>query len=487
MIQLRDYQQDLINRTRTAMTSYRNVLLQSATGSGKTALTVFMMKTAADRGKTAMFIVHQTELLKQTSAALWRQQLEHGMICPGKKKSRLPVQVASVQTLVRRLEQHDAPDLIIIDEAHRAAAATYQRVIEAYPRARVIGLTATPARTDGRGLDDLFETIIEGPSMRDLIDRGFLCDYDLIAPPINVDMSAVRTKMGDFDKKQTEEAMDKPTITGDAVAHYKKFAAGKRCVVMCVSVKHATHVAEQYVANGIRAEVIEGTLTEKDREGMIERFRTGETKVVCSIALLTEGVDIPAIEVVQWLRPTQSLIVWLQGIGRGLRPSPGKERLLILDHVANWHRHGIPDQDREWKLEGREKGKRKKKDEDEAPPVQQCQECYHVFAKGPTHCPACGNQLPGNGKAELEVVEGELDKIDLDQVRRERKREQGQARTLRELVELGVRRGMNKPAPWAAITLAGREGRKPTPQEFGEAKRMLVEVNANTTKHEEAF
>ena len=271
------------------------------------------------------------------------------------------------------------------------------------------------------------------------------------------------------------------------MAHYKKFATGKRCVVMCVSVKHAEHVAAQYVANGVAAEVIEGTLSSTDRDAMLERFRRGETLVICNVALLIEGVDIPSIEVVQWLRPTQSLIVYMQGNGRGLRPSPGKERLLILDHVANWHRHGIPDQDREWKLEGREKGKRKKKDEDEAPPVQQCQECYHVFAKGPTHCPACGNQLPGNGKAEIEVVEGELDKIDLDQVRRERKREQGQARTLRELVELGVRRGMNRPSQWAANVHSRRKGRAATMADFKAAREALESLSLPSDPGSDTF
>lgn len=486
-MQLRDYQLELIDNTRQAMRSYRNVLMQAPTGAGKTALTVHMMKTAAERGKKAMFLVHQSELLSQTSTALWQQKLEHGMIAPGKRKSRLPVQVASVQTLVRRLDQYACPDLIVIDEAHRAAAKTYQKVIEAFPGARVVGLTATPRRTDGKGLDDLFDTIVEGPSIRGLIDAGYLADYDLVAPPSVVDVGAVKTKMGDFDKGQLEEAVDKPTITGDAVGHYKRFAMGKRCVVMCVSIKHAEHVAHQYNGNGVAAEVIEGSLSNNERSDMLDRFRRGETKVICNVQLLVEGVDIPAIEVVQWLRPTQSMIIWMQGNGRGLRPAPGKGRLLILDHVANWHRHGIPDEDREWSLQGREKGKRKAKDEDEAPNVQQCQNCFHVFAKGPTHCPSCGEPLPGNGKAELEVVEGELEKVDVEQVRRERKREQGAARTLRELVELGVRRGMNKPAPWAAITLAARQGRKPTPAEFGEAKRMLAEVKDGGSSHEEAF
>lgn len=487
MIKLREYQSSLIQATRNAMRGNSSVLLQAPTGAGKTALTVYMMKTAAERGKSSMFLVHQTELLEQTSRSLWEQHLEHGMIAPGKARSRLPVQVASVQTLVRRLDQYKCPDLIVIDECHRAAANTYTKILEAYPGAKVVGLTATPQRTDGKPLDDLFQSLVPGPDMRWLIDQGYLSDYTLVAPPVDVDMSAVKTKMGDFDKGQTEAAMDKPTITGDAVGHYIKHARGKRCVVMCVSVRHAEHVAAQYRAEGVAAEVIEGKIQKGERKSMIERFRSGETHVLCSIALLVEGVDIPAIEVIQWLRPTQSLIIWMQGNGRGLRPSPGKRELLILDHVGNWHRHGLPDEEREWSLEGRKKGSRKPKDEDVAGAVQQCMECFHVFSKGPTHCPGCGELLPGNNRPDLEVVDGELEVVDVAAVRRERKKEQGQARTLRDLVDLGVRRGMNKPAPWAAITLAARSGRKPTPKEFGEAKMILAEIMAGVSQGEEMF
>lgn len=473
MFVLRDYQEDLLARTRNAMRSHSNVLVQSATGSGKTALVVFMMATAAKRGKRSMFLVHQSELLQQTSEALWKQQLPHGMICPGKAYSKLPVQVASVQTLVRRMDKYPEPDLIVIDEAHRAAANTYRKVLEFYPNARVIGLTATPSRTDGKGLSDLFDTIVEGPAVRSLIDAGYLSEYELIAPPIDIDVSDIKTKMGDYDKKELEAAVDKPTITGDAVAQYQRHAMGKRCVVMCVSIKHAEHVCAQYKASGIEAVQIDGKMTNAERKDVVERFRRGEVKVICNVQLLLEGVDIPAISVVQWLRPTQSLIVWLQGCGRGLRPAPGKDNLMILDHVGNWSRHGIPDAEREWSLEGRKKGRRKKADEEPDINVQQCLSCFHVFSAGPDKCPSCGETLPRKGRPELEVVEGELEKIDVEQIRKERKREQGQARTLEDLVALGLRRGLKKPAEWAAITMAARQGRKPRPDDFGQARSLM--------------
>lgn len=474
-MKLRPYQEQVIQDVRDAMRQHHAVLMQGPTGMGKTAITVYMMGRAAAQGKRAFFLVHQNELLTQTSRALWKQKLEHGMIAAGKSRSTQPAQVASVQTLVRRMDQYQEPHLIIIDEAHRAAAKTYQTIIERWPNARVIGLTATPQRTDGKPLDVLFDALVMGPKIRQLMDDGYLCDYELFAPPIGVDVSHVKRSMGDYDSKQLEEAVDKKSITGDAVAHYKSHANGKRCVVMCVSIKHAEHVAEQYLAAGIPAAVIEGKMSDVQRSAVLEDFAAGKIRVITNVQLLVEGVDIPAIEVVQWLRPTQSLVIWMQGNGRGLRPADGKESLIIFDHVGNSQRHGLPDDDREWSLEGKEKGSRKKAADDEVK-IKQCTHCYAVFRPGPTECPHCGQHVAGGGQRELEVVEGELQKVDKQAIRREQKREQGNARTVEDLVALGVRRGMAKPAEWAAITVASRMGKKPGPELFNAARKALKEI-----------
>lgn len=476
-MKLRPYQERLIDETREQLRRHKRVLLQAPTGAGKTAITVYMMGRAAEAGKRSVFCVHQNELLNQTSQALWRQKLEHGVIASGKRISRLPAQVASVQTWVRRTDQYPEPDLIIIDECHRSASASYQKILEAYPSAKVIGLTATPQRTDGKGLDDTYSTIVQGPSIRQLIDAGYLSEYEIFAPPSTIDLSAVKTRMGDYDKRELEQTMDKPTITGDAVATYKKHAHGKRCVVMCVSIRHAEHVMESYRAAGVPAEMIEGSMTNKEREIILDRFRAGETLVICNVQLLIEGVDIPSIEVVQWLRPTQSLIVWMQGCGRGLRRSEGKERLLILDQVGNWSKHGLPDEDREWSLEGRKKRKRKTDDEADVN-VQQCKHCFHIFRPGPSKCPSCGNPVEVRKQAEIQVVDGELEKIDIESERKARKMEQGQSRDLRDLVALGVRRGMKNPSGWAVHVYCARSGRKPGPGDYQQAKKLLAEVRA---------
>jgi len=482
-MQLRPYQEKLIEDTRAALSEHQSVLLQAPTGAGKTAITVYMMQRAAERGKRSMFIVHQNELLRQTSKALWAQKLEHGMIASGKRLSKLCAQVASAQTLVKRLDAYDPPDLIIIDEAHRSAASTYQKIIDAYPDARVIGLTATPARTDGKGLSDTYGALVQGPSIAQLMRAGYLCDYELFAPPSAIDMTGVKTSMGDYDKAQTEAIIDKPTITGDAVAHYKQHAMGKRMVVMCVSIKHGKHVAEQYAQAGVPSGMIEGSMTDAEREKMLLDFAAGRILVLVNVQLMIEGVDIPAIEAIQWLRPTKSLIIWMQGNGRGLRPHDGKGKLLIFDHVGNCLMHGLPDEDREWSLEGRKRGKRKPKEDDEDDPaltIQQCKKCYHIFRAGPAACPSCGAPVERKAIREIEQQAGELEKIDLDRIRVERKREVRSARDLRDLIALGMRRGFNRPAEWAAHTVAARKGGKASRDEINAAREIWRELMRGT-------
>jgi superfamily II DNA or RNA helicase len=340
----------------------------------------------------------------------------------------------------------------------------------------VIGLTATPQRTDGKGLDDLFDCIVKGPSIRWLMEQGYLSDYEIYAPKLVQDLSSIKISMGDFSKSDAEKVIDKPKITGDAVDHYLKIAKGKRCVVMCVTIKHAEHVCEQYIASGVAAAQIDGVMTTADRQKVLADFAAGKILVICNVQLLIEGVDIPSIEVVQWLRPTQSLIVFMQGNGRGLRPSDGKEKLIVLDHVGNVERHGMLCDDREWSLEGRKAGKRKKKDEEPDVNIQQCKHCYAVFRPGPENCPYCGKPIEKKAARQLEEVDGELVKIDMERFRKEQRKEQGSARTLRDLVALGMRRGMAKASQWAAITCAAREQRKPTPADFNEARRIQQEL-----------
>jgi superfamily II DNA or RNA helicase len=242
---------------------------------------------------------------------------------------------------------------------------------------------------------------------------------------------------------------------------------------MCVSIRHAEHVMESYNAAGVPAEMLEGKMTNKEREAVIDRLRSGETLIVTAVNLLIEGLDVPNIEVIQWLRPTQSLIVFMQGNGRGFRVANGKDKLIILDQVGNWKKHGLPDDDREWTLEGRKKGKKRKADEEADVSIQQCKHCFHIFRPGVAVCPSCGKPVEVRHKAEIEVVDGELERIDVTALRKQAKQEQGAARDLVDLVKLGQRRGMKNAAIWAAHVHASRAGRKATAEDFANAKRVV--------------
>lgn len=473
MTLLRDYQAKMIHDARGALGRHKRILLVAPTGAGKTVLALEMIRGAVERGKRVLFLCHRRELVRQSSRAFWKAGVQHGMVMAGKAMSRVAANVGVINTVVNRIDRMEAPDLIIVDESHRSISPSYLRVFEAWPDAKVVGLTATPQRTDGRGLGEVYDDIVEGPTMRWLIDQGYLSEYRIIAPESSLSLTGVNKRAGDFATDELEAAVDKPSITGEAVAAYREFANGKRCMVFCVTVAHSEHVCEQYNAAGIPAEHIDGSFTDAERDAVLGRLSAGQTLVVCSVQLAIEGLDIPAIEVVQFLRPTASLIVYLQAIGRGLRVEPGKPECLILDQVANWTRHGLPDDVREWSLSSKPTKSRGKRDEEPDVKIKQCKACYHVFRIGPDLCPSCGHPVPGGGRAAPAVVDGKLAEIDLSQFRREQKREQGSARDLADLVALGFRRGLKRPDGWAVNVLAAREKRKPRPDEWNSAREIL--------------
>jgi len=458
-MQLREYQQDLLDKTRRSLRNNRRVILQAPTGAGKTALTVSMIAGAAAKGIKCLFVVHRHELLAQTSAALWDQGVQHGVVASGRRSSQHPVQVASIQTLDRRIKTSTAPDpgLIVVDEAHRSAAATYTRMFDAMPEAYAVGLTATPARTDGQGLDDLYSDIVTGPSVRDLIGMGYLADYRLYAPPGAAPQAKMRVRKGDYVRGDAEEAMDKPAIIGDAVSHYHKACQTEgrrlRAVVFCVGRQHAYHTAEAYREAGIEAMAITGETQTSTRKYGIKAFREGRLDVLVGVDLFIEGLDVPGAELAQLLRPTQSLIVHMQSVGRVLRPKPDGGKALILDHVGNTLWHGLPDDDREWTL----KGVKSSGDGEDAPAPKRCQRCHAVYPAHHPKCPECGESpAPGEAREGPEEVDGELKEVDLEAAREKRRKEIGQARTLDRLVEVALAQGY-KPA-WAGITYHSRNG-----------------------------
>jgi superfamily II DNA or RNA helicase len=334
--------------------------------------------------------------------------------------------------------------MMVWDECHHIAAGTWDKIFKAYPNAYHIGLTATPERLDGKGLSDWFKVMVNGPSVKWLVDNGFLAPFKLYAPS-KVDMTGVRTRMGDFDKKATNELIDKPTITGDVIKEYKKLAKDKRAVVFCVSVKHSQHVASQFIASGIAAAHVDGTTPTDQRDRIIEDFSSGRIKVLCNVDLFGEGFDLPAMEAAILLRPTQSLSLYLQQVGRVLRPSEGKEQAIIIDHVANYERHGFPDDEREWNLNGRAARKRAG---EKTTPIKICDACFAAQFPGTKICKYCGYEFKVEPR-KVEEIDGELEEIKRDKLKKARKSEQGHASTLEDLVNLGKTRGYKNPHGWA--------------------------------------
>ncbi len=455
MFQLRDYQTKIIQETRQMLRDgVRSVLIQSATGSGKTCLTAHMLGTSSSKGIRSFFITHRVELIRQSMQTFDAVGIPYGIEAAGFPPDRQPlVQIASIQTLARRLNKVKTPKLIVWDECSHIACKSWSAVHKNYPNAIHIGLTATPQRLDGKGLGDWFSKMVHGPSVADLIKQGYLSPYKAYAPS-TVDTSGLHIRMGDYAKDELAKAMDKPAITGDAVAHYKRLAYGKRALVFSASIEHSNHVVSQFIAAGIPAEHVDGETDRHIRAAAMERFKQGQTWVISNVDLFSEGVDVPAMEAVIMLRPTASLSLCLQQVGRVLRPVEGKTAI-ILDHVGNLERHGLPDDDREWTLEGRGKNKQAVN----STPVRTCPKCFAVVKAAVTKCQYCGHVFEIEGR-EVEEREGELVEVDPEQLRQDRLREQGRVKGFDELVALGKQRGYKRPYAWAKFVWNARQAKR---------------------------
>lgn len=469
-VRLRDYQADVIGRARQALKRSRRVLIQAPTGAGKTVLASFMVGQTTARGQAAWFICHRAELVEGTSKTFHKFGQAHGLIAAGHPMNLQQLaQVCSIQTLVNRLHTLKAPRLAIIDEAHHCGAENWAKVVKWLHDngALVVGLSATPQRLDGMGLDAHFDDIVLGPAVAWLMENGHLSDYRVFAPP-GPDMKGVRKQMGDYARGEVEARVDKPKLLGDMIEHWRRHAAGMRTVAFGVTVAHSQHIAEQFNAAGIPAAHLDGGTPKADRARIIRDYAEGHLRVITNVDLFGEGFDLAAIAqrdvtvdcVIQG-RPTQSLALHLQQVGRALRPQPGKVAI-ILDHAGNTQRHGLPDDEREWTLEGRPKGRGAANDNAPPPPVI-CDGCFNAIRRPlPPACPYCGKRLLAEAK-EVKVAEGELVEITGDmkrELRLQRQREEAQAKTLDELVALARRRGYQYPMQWAQKKFGASAWRK---------------------------
>ncbi len=457
MITLREYQADGIADIRAAFRNGRKSIAYVApTGSGKTRILVYIAHGAMAKSNRIMICVHRQELVRQTSLALADLGVAHGFIASGHEpRPDIPVQLAMVQTLVKRLDSAPAPNVLIVDEYHHGVSDSYLQLTRRFPNAKVLGLTATPQRLDGRGLGLICEELVIGPSVQQLIDQKFLCPPVYYAPPTEIDLSQVKRTAGDFNKKQLDVAMDRPSITGSAVEHYARICAGTPAVAFCTSVKHAEHVRDEFIAAGFPSATIDGKLDEKTREKRVADLATGAIKILTSVDVISEGFDLPSVGAAILLRPTESLSLHLQQIGRVLRPQPGKLSAVILDHVGNCMRHGLAEEERTWSLEGRPKPKQGTLFQ--ADSIVTCPKCFSVQKKTLV-CSACGASIPPVVRA-IAQKEGDLQVLTMEAILRERARlkmreEVGRAKTKEELIVIAKARGY-KPA-WVSMMMRVR-------------------------------
>jgi len=445
---LRSYQQKMVDDIRLEyQMGKRSVLGVLSTGGGKTCIFSYIAQAAARRGNRVCILVHRQELLDQASRSLTAMGVNHGRIAAGRSMDLSHgVQVASVGTLARRLHllPQEFLQLLVVDEAHHSNAGTWVKVLQHFRRARLLGVTATPVRLDGRGLGEWYQAMVLGPSAAWLTENSYLANARVLAPP-GFDATGLRKRMGDFDVKQAAERVG--TIMGDAVGHYRKHLQGQTAIAFCCSVAHAEAVADAFRLQGITAASIDGTMHPANRRQVLDDLAIGRIKVLTSCQLIGEGIDVPSVGGCILLRPTSSVSLHLQMIGRCLRPSPGKPAAVILDHVGNTLRLGHHLEDREWTLDGIHK-----RDREAAPSVKVCPSCFAAMASQARQCIECGHEFAPE-KRELRQVDGELVEVAM----RAKRREQGNAQTLQDLIRLGQQRGYKNPVAWAKHVHAARQ------------------------------
>lgn len=412
---LRPYQNGLIDQVRDFLRQGRKrVLAYLPTGAGKTEVAGEIFKNAAEKKRRALFVCHRIELVKNASDRFSKLGIGHGIIQGENTRSTWQgILVCSIQTLTRRMV--DSCDLIIVDEAHRCAASRdYHKLFARFKDVPIIGLSATPF---AKGLakeheaigGPLFEDIVIGATIPQLIEDGFLVDVDIYGPS-EPDLTGVKVVKGDYDQKQLGERVDQPKLVGDIVAHWQKLGRGQQTICFATNIAHSKHIAAEFAAAGIAAGHIDAYTEEWERDRIIKSFRNGDITVLSNVGVLCEGFDCPAAAVMILARPTKSLTLYIQMAGRVLRPYEGKERALILDHSGTAKRLGFPTDELPLELDdGKPKTSEGSAREKPKPLPKICAKCSFLKPPKVHICPACG--FKPERQSEIETEDGALQKM----------------------------------------------------------------------------
>lgn len=417
-MQLRDYQTQAIQDLRSSVaTGHRSPLYVLPTGGGKTAVAVTLIEQAVAKGKSCLFLAPRRELIYQTSQRLYGSEIEHGVIMAGERPRLMPqVQVACIPTLHAR-EKGDRfrlppANLVLVDEAHLGVGGRAQETIEHYQDkdSVVVGLTATACRKDGRGLGAIYDDLVEGPSIRSLIDEGYLVQPRHFSGS-HANLEGIKVQAGDYNQRQLGERVESDfELIGDVVSNYLRLAGDRQGFCFGANVAHSMHLAERFSACGIVAEHLDGKTPLEERKAIQRRFREGITQVICNCDVYTYGVDIPQVSAIVLAKPTKSLAKYLQMLGRGLRTYPGKEDCLILDHGGAIQELGFADDIQPWSLDGKEKISERKEKEAKEPKYIECGDCGVSF-RAAKCCPNCGNDMGERFAKAVVAREAELEEV----------------------------------------------------------------------------
>lgn len=432
---LRDYQQEIYLKIREELRRHQGVCAVLPCRSGKSYIMKEIVEKACLKGSKVLILAHRRLLLNQHKKIIENARFE------------------SVFTEVNHLGEHGNPDLIIIDEAHISAAASYQKVCEYYNCKRIL-FTATAKRLDNKPLN-LCDVIINGISADELIEKGYVAPYDLYAPKLNIDLSKVSMAGADFNNEQLSETMMDKKIYGDIIKYYHQLADNKQALAYCCNIKHSKEICDLFNNNGISAKHIDATTPENIREQIIQEFKDNKFKILCNCNLISEGITLPECECCLLLRPTQSETLYIQQACRCLTPMVNK-KAIIIDYVGNCYTHGMPTEPRIYTLNNNVKIRNVSREPDII--VRMCKHCFRVYKGNDRICPYCGAD---NGKTKKQIEEDEKAELEkITEIKRKQARiEVGMAKTEAELIAIGKRRGYKNPVYWARAILNGRRNK----------------------------
>jgi DNA repair protein RadD len=397
VIALHAFQHDAVTEIeRHIAEGRRRIILVAPTGSGKTVIASELIRRLVAQYRTALFLAHRREIIEQTGRKLTDNGVRHGIVMAGVSPRPMePVQVASIDTLHVRSVRTDAmklppADLVVFDEAHRSRGRTREHLISLYPDAILLGMTATPCRGDGRGLGNIFDIMVEAPQIAELIVGGYLVKSRVYAP-VDPDLRGVRTQQGDYVISQLAGRMNTAGLVGDLVEHWHKHGEQRRTIAFAVDVAHSVAIRDQFLNAGVRAEHLDGNTPIPERESILARLASGETKIVSNCMVLTEGWDCPPVGCCILARPTKQMGLFRQMIGRVLRPAEAKPDAVILDHSGAVFRHGLPEDHVDWTLDTDRQAKNPAHEKRQAGAelkLRECPSCATIMVKPP--CDHCG-------------------------------------------------------------------------------------------------